>query len=160
MKLYIRQKIFALGDKYDVSDEFQNPVYQVHSELLTIGAKIHLEYPAGRELYYIRQRVTLFLGRYEIHRNGEMCATIQQELAFFKPRLTMESSWGDFEITGNVFSMDFEIRKEGVLVGSVHKQWMAWSDTYELYVPEGQDGAFFAAVVIAIDHCIHNGNKR
>ena len=35
MKLYIRQRVFSLTDRYDIYDEFENPYFHVQSEFLT-----------------------------------------------------------------------------------------------------------------------------
>ena len=32
MDLYIRQKVFTLADKYDITDENENPVFRVEGE--------------------------------------------------------------------------------------------------------------------------------
>ena len=32
MKLYIRQRVFSLTDRYDIYDEFENPYFHVQSE--------------------------------------------------------------------------------------------------------------------------------
>ena len=36
MDLYIRQKVFTLADKYDITDENENPVFRVEGELSLI----------------------------------------------------------------------------------------------------------------------------
>lgn len=158
MKLYIKQKIFSIGDKYDVYDENGNLFFDVSNELFTIGAKIHIKDTRGQELYYLRRGLTFMCGRFEVYRGPILCAVIQQEFRFFKPKLHISSEYGEFDIEGDFFSWDFEIVKDGFLFGRVSKQLLSWSDTYELYVPEGNDPAFFAALVIAIDNLLHNNN--
>ena len=160
MNLYIKQRVFSIGDKYDVYDQNGNVVFDVKSEVFTIGAKIHLYDTSGQELYYIRQNFSLFLKQYEIHRLNNICATVKQEFRFFKPKLTISSMFGEFDIEGNLFNLDFEIRNQGNLIGSVHKKWLSWGDSYELYAPDGSDYAFFTALVVAIDNCVHNENRR
>ena len=159
MYLYIKQRVFSIGDKYDVYDGNGNVVYDVKSEVFTIGAKIHLCDTSGRELFYIKQNFTLFRKQYEIYSGDGLFATVQQEFSFFKPRLTISSIYGEFAIEGSFLSLDFEIKNQGVLVGSVHKKWLSWGDSYEIYIPDGSDIAFFTSLVIAIDHCVHNENK-
>lgn len=159
MYLYIKQKLFSIGDKYDVYDANGNVILDVKSEIFTFGAKIHICDVVGRELYYIQQNFSLFLKRYEIYRGENLCATIQQEFSFFHPHLTIQSDYGEFNITGDFFNLDYEIRNNNNLVGSVHKKWLSWGDSYELFIPDGSDYAFFATLVIAIDHCIHNERK-
>lgn len=159
MYLYIKQRVFSIGDKYDVYDQNNNVIFDVKSKVFSIGAKIQLCNTNGQELYYIQQKLTLFLKRYEIYRGNQLCARVQQEFRFFKPKLTIESDNGNYDISGSLWDLDFEITSHGNLVGSVHKKWLSWGDAYELYIPDGTDYAFFASLVIAIDNCIHNENK-
>lgn len=160
MNLYIRQKIFSFGDKYNVFNEQEQPVFTVHGEIFTFGAKIHVCDLAGNELYYIQQKLFRFLPEYHIFNGENLCAVIKKELSFFKPRLFIQSQFGDFNIEGNLFGMDFEIRNGDLPVGEIHKKWLSFGDTYELIVHNPDDAAFFSTMVIAIDNCLHNENKH
>ena len=52
--------------------------------------------------------------------------------------------------------MDYTIQKDGDYFGSVHKKWLSWGDSYELDIPNSEHAGFFCALVVAIDHYIHN----
>ena len=160
MKLYIKQKIFSFADSYNVLNEYEEPIYQVNSEMLTIGAKIHINDLQGQELFFIKQKLTFMFAKYEIYKGDILCAVVQQEPTFFRPKLTVSSNYGDFDIQGEFWCMDFEISKEGRTMGTIEKAWMTWGDSYKLDVVEGEDTAFFTALVIAIDNCLHNGNNN
>lgn len=159
MNLYIKQKMFSWADKYKVYDEAGNLYFDVESEMLTMTPKIHLLDLSGQELFYIHRRFTFMLAEYEIFKGERLCAMIHQQFRFFSAKLDVESEYGDFEIEGDFMGMDYRISCNGVLMGEVHKKWMSWSDCYELLIPDGQDAAFFCALVIAIDNCLHNENN-
>ncbi len=159
MRLYIKQKVFSIGDKYNVYDEFGNLFFNVRSEVFTIGYKFHLLDLQGNELFYIRRRITLFRARYEIYRGHQLCAEIQQEFRLLGAKMNISSAYGNYTIEGNLWGRMFQIYRDGMLVGSVGKKFLSWSDTYELYIANHQDIAFFTALVIAIDNCLHNENN-
>lgn len=159
MNLYIKQKIFSWTDKYKVYDEYGNLYFDVEAELLTMMPKFHLKDLTGRELFYIRKRFSFMVGEYEIYQGDRLCAAVHQQIRFFSPKLFVESEYGDFDIDGEFFGMDFTIRCNGNVIGAVHKKWMSWSDCYELEIPDSEHAAFFCALVIAIDNCLHNGNN-
>ncbi len=156
MRLYIKQKVFSIGDKYDVYDEYGNVYFNVKSEVFTIGDKIHLYNLQGQELFFIRRRITLFCARYEIYSGQQLCAEIQQELKFFRSKLNIQSAYGNYTIEGDLWARSFNIYRNGFLVGGVAKKFLSWSDTYEMNIADNEDCAFFAALVIAIDNCLHN----
>ncbi len=160
MKLYIKQKVFSIGDKYDVYDEYGNVYFNVKSEIFTIGDKLHLYDLQNQELFYIRRRITFLCARYEIYRGSQLCAEIQQEFRFFKAKLDISSTYGNYSIEGDLWARSFTIYRDGFPVGGVEKKFLSWSDTYEMNIAENEDCAFFAALVIAIDNCLHNENGR
>ena len=159
MKLYIKQRIFSIGDKYDVFDEMQNVVYMVQGQVFSIGAKITIFDYTGRELYFIKQRITFLLAHYELYRDNQLVADVRSEFALFKARLSVTSGYGNFSMVGDIFAMDFEILKDGIPIGRISKKWLAWGDTYELDIYDNFDRDFFVALVITMDNCIHNGDK-
>jgi len=157
MKLYIKQRIFALGDKYDIMDENGNAYIHVESEIFSFGAKIRLYDMNGNELFYIEQKLFRFLPKYEIYKNNTLCASLRKEFTFFSPRLTIDSDYGQFEIKGDLLGMDFDILAGNNFIGSISKEWFRLSDCYELNIADTADDAFFCALTIAIDNCLHNG---
>lgn len=159
MNLYIKQKMFSWTDRYKVYDENENLYFDVDSEFMTMTPKIHLMDLSGRELFYIHRKFTFFVAEYEIFKGEHLCATINQEFRFFKPKLNVSSDYGEFEIEGDFLGMDYTISCNGEQIGSVHKKWMSWSDCYELEIPNSENAAFFCAMVIAIDNCLHNENN-
>lgn len=156
MELYIKQRVFSIGDKYDVYNEQQEPVYHVQGEVFTWGAKIHLYDLAGREMYFIRRKLLSFLPEYAVFQGDIFCARIKKELSFLSPRLSVESSLGHFDVVGNFVDMDYEITRDGTPLGEIHKKWLSWGDTYLLSIRNNKDAAFFTALAIAVDNCLHN----
>lgn len=160
MELYIKQRIFSFGDKYDVYDDRQQPVYHVRGEVFSWGAKIHLYDLNDCELYFIRRKLFAFLPQYEIFRGDSFCARIQKEFNLFSPRLDVQSDSGNLEISGNFMDMDYEIRQNGDLIGEIHKKWLSWGDTYLLSIQNPKDAPFFTALTIAVDNCLHNNQNK
>ena len=113
MKLYIKQRVFTLTDKYNIFDDFGNTVFTVEKQFFSFPGKFYLKDQNDAELFEIRKNFTLFLSSYEIHKDNLVAAKVQRELTFFKAKFSVESSYGNFEISGDIFSWDFEIKKDG-----------------------------------------------
>ncbi len=159
MTLYIRQKFFSIGDKFNITDPNGENVFEVQGQLFSFGAKLRLYDMLGRELYYVEQKVFRFLPQYYIYEQGRQCAVINKEFTFFRPRLSVSSAYGDIAIDGDFFSMSFSIYLNGGLIGSISKEWLSFTDFYRLDIPDGANAAFFCALVIAIDNCLHDGDR-
>ncbi len=161
MDLYIRQRVLSWGDKYDITDDREVPVYRVEGEVFTFGAKLHLYDRNGQELYYVEQEVFHFMPRYTVYKGGLAVASVRKNFTLFGHSLAVESGYGHFEIEGSVFGWDFQVLCNGVAMATVEKAILSWGDTYHLHLdPGGGDPAFFCALVAAIDNCVHNGSQN
>lgn len=156
MKLYIKQKVLTLTDKYNVYDQAGELFYKVNSEPFAWGARLHLMDTQERELYLIHRKVTMLLGKYEIFQGDHLCAEIQQQFRMFGAKLDIVSEHGDYSIDGDLFCYEFKITQNDRVLGTVSKKYMSWCDSYELDIYNAEDAPFFCALVIAIDNCIHN----
>lgn len=160
MLLYIKQKIFSFNDKYDVYNPNLEPVYHVESEFLTLLSKIHLYDLYGNELFYIKKNFTFLFAQYDIYSKNKLCATVNQKFSLFSNKLSVSSDYGEIEIQGDIFGMDFNIICNGILLGSIRKKWLSIGDSYELEIVNENDAGFFTALAIAIDNCLHNSSNN
>ena len=92
MDMYIRQKVFSIGDRYNVFDINQNLLYRVEGEILTFGAKLHLCDPSGGELLYIEQELFHMMPRYNLYCRGTLGQSPDprlhpEKLHLFRPQL-------------------------------------------------------------------------
>lgn len=159
MILYIKQKIFSFTDSYNVFDENLQPIYKINSEFLAFLSKIHLCDLNGNELFFIKKKLKFILPEYEIYKGNTLYAEVKKEFSFFSPRLTVTSPFGEYQIEGNFIGMDFNITCDGMLFGTISKEWLSLGDSYKLQIADDKNAAFFTALVIAIDNCLHNENK-
>ncbi len=159
MTLYIKQKLFSIGDKYDIYDADQNAIYNAFGEVFTIGNKLHLCNTNGDELVFIKQKVMAFLPTFELYVRDELFATVKKEFTFLYKKINVESSFGNFVIDGNFWDHEYTITCDGNLFGTVSKEWLTWGDVYALNVNTEDYSEFFVALVLAID-CILDGEKN
>lgn len=163
MKLYIKQKVFSIGDSYNIYDEGQNPVFQVKQKLLALLPEFHIYAADGTELYTIKRKIALF-AKYEIYRNSgtstELVSEINQKFNPLNPTLHANGSMGNYEISGDLFGFSFDIKRDGAFCGSVSKVILSWGDSYELNFADNEDTTFMATLVVAIDNCLHSNDRH
>ena len=149
MKLYIRQKVFSWTDRFTVRDGDGRDRYTVEGELFSWGKKLHVLDASGREAAFIREKVWSFLPRYYVSVGGREIAEIVREGSFFRPRYHLEGL--PWVIDGSFWEHDYEIRENGRLIVTIHKEWMTWGDCYELDIADARDEIPALAVVLTID---------
>ena len=101
------------------------------------------------EVALITKKVFSFLPKFFVEVQGKEILTITKELSFFKARYTIDAE--GIEVQGNWWDMDFEVYKQGQLVGQVNKEWFTWGDTYKVQIFDEAMETIVIAVVVAID---------
>ena len=84
MELYIKQRVFAWGDTYDIYDETGEARYYVEAELFTFGHQIHVyDKRSGAELGSIHEHLFSWFKTFDIVINGQVMGTVRREFSFF-----------------------------------------------------------------------------
>lgn len=159
MRYLVRERIFSFSDSFTIDDENGRPCYEIVGKVFSIGNKLNLYDMQGRALIYIEQKVFRFLPEYTIYEDNSVVAKVQKELTFFKPKFTINSSYGHFTIEGDIFAYNFNIMKNGKSVAWVSKKFMSFSDTYSVDIVDEENQAFILGLVIVLDQ-IHHDNRN
>lgn len=156
MRYLVRQKVFSLGDKFTIKDEYGNDCFRVYGRIFSFGNKLTLTDMQDRELYYIEQKLLRFLPEYTIYQNGTAVATVKKNMTFFRPSFDISSIYGSYNIDGSFMAYDFTVFKNGSPAAIVSKQWFSFSDTYGVSISDTEDAAFLLSLVIVLDMVYHN----
>jgi len=91
--------------------------------------------------------------KFHITRRGEDVATVRKKLISpFVDRFTVDIPGpDDLHVKGSIFEHNFTIERNGDVVATVSKRWVAMTDTYGVDIAEGEDDILILAVVLAID---------
>lgn len=156
MKLYIKQKVFSLRDRFTVKDEYGEDKYYVEGEILSLGKKLRIYDMGGNELAFVRERLLAFMPKFTIEINGREIAEIVKRFTFLRPKYYVDGLGWDVE--GDFFSHNYDITDGNKTIVSIHKQFMAWGDTFEIDVQKDNDEIIALAVVLAIDAVMDANN--
>ena len=149
MKLYMKEKVFTLNDKFSVMDENGNEKYLVEGEFLSLGKRLHIYDLQGAEVAFIKQELLTLLPRFTVFMDGAEVAHVKKEFTLFLPRYTIEGlGW---EIDGSFWEHDYQITRLGQPIVTIQKEWMTWGDSYVLDIANPADEIMALAVVLTID---------
>ena len=158
MKLYIKEHIFTIGDKFSVLDEQGSEKYFVEGEIFTWGKKLHVYDRHGREVAFIKQELFSFMPTFSVCVGGREIARVRREFSFFRPRYYVEGL--NWDVEGNYWQHEYDVTKNGRPVVSIEKEWMTWGDSYELTIAPEADEIVALAVVITIDCVVEQQNNN
>lgn len=158
MNLYIKERVFTWGDKFDICDQNGQPRYYVEGEVFSWGKKLHVYDQYNREVAFIKQELFTFMPRYQVFVGAREVATIRKEFTFFRPRYAVDGL--NWEVNGNFWEHNYEITQNGRPIVSIEKEWMTWGDTYRLSIADGADEIVALAVVLTIDCVVEQQNDN
>ncbi len=156
MKLYIKQKLFTIGERFSVKDEFERDRFYIEGSAFTIPKQFRILDASGGELLLLQKRLFSFMPTYDILRHGELAASITKEISFFTARYRIDGS--PFSVEGDFFAHDYTILRDGVPCAYISKEWFTWGDSYMLDNPSGEDEVMLLAILIVIDFVLSQNN--
>jgi uncharacterized protein YxjI len=159
MKFYIKQKVFTLKDKFKITDEAQNPIYEVKGKFMSITNKLELLDINENVLYRSNRKVLALLAKYFIYnQSGEEVATINRKFSL-RPKFDLSILGREMELEGSLFAHSFNIIDHGQSVASIHKKIISWGDAYEIEVYDKENIELFLFVIIILDQVIHEKKR-
>lgn len=148
-QLYIKQKVFSLSGKFTVKDQQENDKYYVEGSFMQVPKTFSIMNTARDEVALITKKVFSLLPKFFVEANGKEVLTIKKEFSFFKARYTIDAA--GIEVHGNWWDMDFQVLRQGQIVGEVSKEWFTWGDSYKVEIIDEEMETIIIALVVAID---------
>ncbi|MDU5334744.1 LURP-one-related/scramblase family protein [Enterococcus sp.] len=148
-KLYIKQKVFSIGEKFTVVDEDQRLRYSVKGSFMKIPKTFSVENEQGREVSKITKKTISLLPKFFVEIDGKDQIEISKHLSFLKAKYSIDAE--DLSVDGNWWDMDFEVSQKGRKVAEINKRWISWGDTYEITILNDALEELIVSLVIAID---------
>ncbi|MHA6250476.1 LURP-one-related/scramblase family protein [Oceanobacillus sp. CAU 1775] len=148
-ELFIKQKVFSVGEKFTIKDAQENDVYFVEGSFMKIPKTFQIMDTNRQEIAVITKKTFSFLPKFFVDVQGEEIVMIKKEFTFLKSKFTIESS--DIEVVGNWWDMDFQIFRGGEVIGQVNKEWFSWGDSYKVQIMDETKETLIIALVVAID---------
>ena len=162
MRYLVREKIFAIGDDFWVTDEQGSQVFLVDGKAMRLRETFELKDTSGQVVAVIRKKLLSLHDGMNIERDGQVIATVQK--ALFSPlrhRSTVELASGDqLEAAGNILDKEFEISRDGQVLAQISRSWFRLRDTYGVDIAPGQDDALLLSVAVCLDRIHHDEHER
>ena len=157
MKLYMKQKVFSIWDRYKVYDEYENPIYHVETQFLKIRKKFTI-IKDDQIIYHLKHRLFTFFTHYLdiFDPEDNQIGSIIKHISFLVPKLSIEFMNTNYIIEGEIFAHEFTIYNNDKLAATISKKWFTWGDSYEIDVDDHEDIDLIVVIVIGIDRMLHS----
>jgi uncharacterized protein YxjI len=153
MMYLIRERLVALGEDSDITDEQDRPVFHVDGKVLTLRDRLVIRDTDGREVAQVHRRLVALRPTYEVTIAGQDVAEVRKRLfSPFGDRFTIDVPGpDDLEMRGDLLDHEFTIQRGGQTVATISKRWLSFRDTYAVDIAPGQDDLLILAAVLALD---------
>lgn len=151
MQLKIVGKFFSLTGSSYVVDENEQPRYQIKGKILTFTDKKDIMDMNNKVLYTIKNKFINFVHRkaYIMNEEGEKIAEIEK--AWVLNNFKVKGYQDDIRIEGDIIAWQFDIYRNNVYIGHIHRKIIALTDTYYLDYNVENDAPFLVAIIGCID---------
>ena len=148
-RLYFKQKVLSLSERFTVVDEAEDPRYVVQGSFMQIPKTFRIADADGREIAQITKKPLSWLPVFTVQVGGDVVATIRQQFSVFKPRYTVDGP--GLSVRGDVWQMRFSVVRQDAEIARIAHRPLSWGDAYEVDVVDESLEQLVVALVIAID---------
>ncbi len=149
MKLYIKQKIFALTDTFDIYDEYQNRKYYAKCDFTFMLHQLRV-FQNGNQIGHVAQHLRLLEPAFSFYLNDQLIGKIIKEISLFRPKYHLD--FNDWRIEGDFFGLDYDVYdSRGNIIMSFSKEFFAFSDCYCLNIRDPKNEKLCLLIALAVD---------
>ena len=158
----IRERLFSVGDDFDVLDEHGTKVLHVDGKVLSARDKVVIEDVSGAEVASVHRHLVSLRPTYEIRIGGEKAAEVRKNLFTpFRDKFTIDVPGPeDLTMKGDLLDHEYVIERDGRDVAAVSKRWLTVRDTYAVQVEAGEEPLLIVASVLALDLALAREAKK
>ena len=149
MKLYIKQSVFTLKEKFAVKNEDGLDVFYVEGSFMRIPKMFKIYDSKQNEVAIIERQMFRLMGHYDI-KTLKKHITVRREFTLFKPSYRIEGL--NWRLVGNFLARNYEVVVGERPIMNLSKHWFTWGDSYELDIKHSEDALLALCIVICIDY--------
>jgi uncharacterized protein YxjI len=153
MRYVIREKFFHLGEDSQITDESGRAIYEVNGHVFSLHNTLVMHDMSGQEVATVKRQLIALTPTYTIERPGIGDTEVRKHfINLFGDRYTIDIPGPhDLELDGNLFEHEYQVTRDGAVVATVSKRWIALTDTYGVETAPGEDDVLILASVLALD---------
>lgn len=163
MRYHLRERAWSLTEAFLVRDDAGRPVFEIRGKFFHIGDNLMMyEHHSGQPVVQIKQRVLSLLPCYDIYRNDQHWARVNEQLQLFGERFKIKGDNGmAFHIQGDVWNWNFSVSDDrGNLLGQISRKLSIFRDSYAIDVATGVDVPFIIALAVVVEMVKEHHDKK
>lgn len=152
IKLYMRQKVFTIRDKYSICDLDETPVYYVKGNITGLGFSI--QYADGSDIMTIKKKLVAITPEYTLFEGNENIGHIKKKIKLGRAEIQGEVKGQPIMIKGDMVGHSFNIFLNGKAVGNVDTARLTWGDCYSIEVLDESVKDLVVTIAVICDNTL------
>lgn len=146
----LKQEMWSLGGRFNITDESGTPYYQCEGSFLQIPKTFTIRDMQGNLVSQIEKEFLTFLPKFKVNLSNGDSFTIRKDFTFLKPRYQIDDL--KMMVQGDFWDMDFELLRDGQLLARISQEWMRITSIYNMEIYEESVADLVISLVVAIDY--------
>lgn len=148
MKLYVKEKVFSIHNRYYIYNENNEIEYEIESKAISIGDKTTIYDKNHNIVAYIEQELFHLMPRYNVYIENNLKYQIKKIFKFFKNDYELSNM---YKVSGSALNLDFSITNNyGKEVALVTRKFLSIGDKYQIEILDENDLITILTIIVAI----------
>ena len=158
MKLFVKEKLFSIHNRYYIYNENEEQVYEIESKAISIGDKTTIYDKAHNIVAYIEQEIFNLTPHYNVYIDNEYKYQIKKKFQFFKNDYELSNS---YKVDGSTFNLNFAIiNNYGKTVALVNRKFLSIGDKYQIEIIDEKDIDTILTIIVAITNDVDRSQSN
>lgn len=158
MKLFVKEKLFSMHNRYYIYDENDQVVFEIESKVFSIGDKTTIYDMNHNVVAYIEQELLHIMPHYNVYIGNEFKYQIRKEFRIFKNDYILSNS---YRVDGSVLNLNFKIfNKTGKEIAIVNREFISIGDKYQMEILDENDLYTILTIIVAITNDIDRSQSN
>lgn len=148
MKLFVKEKLLSIHNKYYIYNESGEIEYEIESKAVSIGDKTTIYDKEHNSIAYIEQEILHLMPHYNVYINGKYKFQIKKKFQMFKNNYELSN---DYTVDGSTLSLDFIIKNNnGKEIAIINRKFLSIGDKYQIEIIDEKDINIILTIIVAI----------
>jgi len=148
MKLFVKEKLLSMHNRYYIYNENEELEYEIESKVISIGDKTTIYDKNHNVVAYIEQELFHFMPHYNVYIEDEYKYQIKKKFKFLKNDYELSNM---YKVDGSIFNLNFTIiNNYGKEIALVNRSFLSIGDKYQIEILDEKDIYTILTIIVAI----------
>lgn len=157
MKLFIKQRVMTLSEKFTIKNEYGEDVYYVEGSLFRIPKEFIIYDTKRNVVATINSHLFKIMSHYDVKTETDSI-TIKQNFTMFRPSISIVNK--NWTLQGDFLAHEYRLTQGNTPIMRISKHWFTWGDSYMLDIEDSTDADLCVSIVIIVDHIMKKAQQN